>query len=79
MVNTPVLAYLQHHEFIARVALFAIRTLSELQSSAIENYKAYEAIVVPRCMVDRQPHFRFRYTAAGKQVSEATARALVEG
>jgi hypothetical protein len=30
-------------------------------------------------MVDRQPHFRFRYTAAGKQVSEAAARVLVEG
>jgi hypothetical protein len=100
---------------VARVALIAIRTLSDLQNAAIENYKAYEAIVtatigcpdervhqlaalarrfdgcgecngvrveviVPRyCMVDRQPHFRFRYTAAGKQVSEAAARVLVEG
>ena len=37
-------------------------------------------VIVPQCrMVYRRPHFRFRYVADGKQVSEATARALVEG
>jgi hypothetical protein len=35
-------------------------------------------VIVPRYRY-RQQHFRFRYTAAGKQVSEAVARALVEG
>jgi hypothetical protein len=38
-----------------------------------------EVIVPQYRMVDRHPHFRFRYLAGGKQVSEATARALVEG
>jgi hypothetical protein len=38
-----------------------------------------EVIVPSYRMVHRQPHFRFRYVADGKQVSEATARALVEG
>ena len=37
-------------------------------------------VIVPQCrMVHRRQHFRFRYVADGKQVSEATARALVEG
>jgi hypothetical protein len=30
-------------------------------------------------MLYRRPRFRFRYAANGKQVSEATACALVEG
>jgi hypothetical protein len=38
-----------------------------------------EAIVPQNRMVSRRQHFRFRYVAHGKQVSEATARALVEG
>jgi hypothetical protein len=38
-----------------------------------------EAIVPQNRIAGRQPHFRFRYVADGKQVSEATARALVEG
>jgi hypothetical protein len=90
-------------------------TLSDLQATAIEFYRArvtiicetirnppergrrlaalarqFEArdeyngvrveVIVPQYrMVYRQPHFRFRYVAGGKQVSEATARALVEG
>jgi hypothetical protein len=90
-------------------------TLSDLQATAIEFYKAgatiiwetignlperrrrlavlarqFEArdecngvrveVIVPQYrMVDRQLHVRFRYAAGGKQVSEATARALVEG
>lgn len=101
---------------VARVANQhpTMTTLSDLQNSAIERYKAYTEIVdatirypderlhqlaalarqfdgrdecngvrveviVPQCrMVYRRPHFRFRYVAAGKQVSEAAARALVE-
>jgi hypothetical protein len=36
--------------------------------------------IVPRCRMGyRRRHFRFRYVADGKQVSEATARTLVEG
>ena len=38
-----------------------------------------EVIVPLYRIAGRQPHFRFRYVADGKQVSEATARALVEG
>jgi hypothetical protein len=38
-----------------------------------------EAIVPQNRMLSRRQHFRFRYVADGKQVSEATARALVEG
>jgi hypothetical protein len=37
-------------------------------------------VIVPRYrMLYRRPRFRFRYAANGKQVSEATACALVEG
>jgi len=38
-----------------------------------------EVIAPQNRTVYRRPHFRFRYVADGKQVSEATARALVEG
>ena len=38
-----------------------------------------EVIVPLYRIAGRQPHFRFRYVADGKQVSEAKARALVEG
>jgi hypothetical protein len=38
-----------------------------------------EVIVPLYRIAGRQPHFRFRYVADGKQVSEATACALVEG
>jgi hypothetical protein len=37
-------------------------------------------VIVPRYHIaGRQPHFRFRYVVDGKQTSEATARALVDG
>ena len=36
-------------------------------------------VIVPQCrMIHRRPHFRFRYVADSKQVSEATARASEE-
>ena len=38
-----------------------------------------EVIVPQNRMVYRRPHFRFRYTVAGKQVNEASARTRVEG
>jgi hypothetical protein len=38
-----------------------------------------EVIVPQNRIVYRRPHFRFRYTVAGRQVNEASARTRVEG
>lgn len=51
----------------------------QFEASGVCNGVGVEVIVPLYRIAGRQPHFRFRYVANGKQVSEATARALVEG
>jgi hypothetical protein len=49
---------------------------SSLRQAANATASAIEVIVPLYRIAGREPHFRFRYVADGKQVSEETARAL---